>query len=432
MPTLSWWVAGLRGCSARGSSGAAGVDVLVLEAAEAPGGRVRTDVVDGFRCDRGFQLLNPAYPAVRRHVDVDGPRPAAVRPGCRGGDGRRRGHGRRTRCVIPGRWPTGPAQRLRCDPASWRGWPAGWPRRWGRCPTCWRAGRALAGSLGPAGVDGRLRREVLEPFLAGVLAERRRATPRRPSSGCCCAASSARPRRSRARDAGVPRPAGRPAPVGRSDPARRCGRCAPPPRARRCWPTTSSYGPGRGGGRRPVGPPRTCWDLPRPTIARAADLVVRLRPAAHRGCEPPPGRRPGRDRGSGRQRHGHDQRRHPPTRRPGGTWCRPTALLPADAGEPDVAATSSELLRDLDATAGRSVVRHDVPEALPLVPPPLRSPAPVDLGDGLFVAGDHRDTSGRCRERWPRAPAPPGPSRPAWPVPGDASTRRDRRCPPVR
>ena len=48
-----------------------GLETVVLEASDAVGGRVRTDVVDGFRCDRGFQLLNPAYPAVRRHVDLE-------------------------------------------------------------------------------------------------------------------------------------------------------------------------------------------------------------------------------------------------------------------------------------------------------------------------------------------------------------------------
>ena len=49
----------------------AGHEVVVLEAADAVGGRIRTDRVDGFLVDRGFQLLNPAYPAVRRWVDVD-------------------------------------------------------------------------------------------------------------------------------------------------------------------------------------------------------------------------------------------------------------------------------------------------------------------------------------------------------------------------
>ncbi len=36
---------------------------------------------------------------------------------------------------------------------------------------------------------------------------------------------------------------------------------------------------------------------------------------------------------------------------------------------------------------------HRVPEALPALPPPLDARRSVHLGDGLFVAGDHRDTA---------------------------------------
>lgn len=63
--------AGLAGLQCARDLLAAGRDVQVLEAADEVGGRVRTEEVDGFLLDRGFQLLNPAYPAVRRLVDVD-------------------------------------------------------------------------------------------------------------------------------------------------------------------------------------------------------------------------------------------------------------------------------------------------------------------------------------------------------------------------
>jgi phytoene dehydrogenase-like protein len=46
-----------------------GIPVLVLEASDAPGGRVRTDRVDGFLLDRGFQVLLTAYPEARRLLD---------------------------------------------------------------------------------------------------------------------------------------------------------------------------------------------------------------------------------------------------------------------------------------------------------------------------------------------------------------------------
>lgn len=47
----------------------AGRSVALLEAAESPGGRVRTDVRDGFRLDRGFQVLLTGYPEARRWLD---------------------------------------------------------------------------------------------------------------------------------------------------------------------------------------------------------------------------------------------------------------------------------------------------------------------------------------------------------------------------
>ena len=65
--TLVWSLAGLAAALRLQQ---AGVGALVVEAAERPGGRVRTDEVDGTLLDRGFQLLNPAYPEVRRVVDV--------------------------------------------------------------------------------------------------------------------------------------------------------------------------------------------------------------------------------------------------------------------------------------------------------------------------------------------------------------------------
>lgn len=49
----------------------AGLSVTVLEVSDAVGGRVRTDVIDGFRCDRGFQVLNPSYPQVKSGIDID-------------------------------------------------------------------------------------------------------------------------------------------------------------------------------------------------------------------------------------------------------------------------------------------------------------------------------------------------------------------------
>lgn len=47
-----------------------GVDCLVLEGSEGIGGRVRTDRSEGFLLDRGFQVLQSAYPEVQRMLDM--------------------------------------------------------------------------------------------------------------------------------------------------------------------------------------------------------------------------------------------------------------------------------------------------------------------------------------------------------------------------
>jgi phytoene dehydrogenase-like protein len=44
----------------------AGIPFLILEASDGVGGRVRTDRVEGFLLDRGFQVLQTAYPEARR------------------------------------------------------------------------------------------------------------------------------------------------------------------------------------------------------------------------------------------------------------------------------------------------------------------------------------------------------------------------------
>jgi len=57
--------AGLAGLSAAIHLEAAGVEVTVIESSDRAGGRVASDVIDGFICDRGFQLINAQYPALQ-------------------------------------------------------------------------------------------------------------------------------------------------------------------------------------------------------------------------------------------------------------------------------------------------------------------------------------------------------------------------------
>jgi phytoene dehydrogenase-like protein len=163
--------AGLAGlqCARRAQRG--GLRVAVLEAGDGVGGRVRTDRIDGFLCDRGFQVLNPAYPAVRDWIDVPGL--SLQRFGA--GVVVRTDEGSST-LAHPLRHPPHAPETLRSRHlpvsdvlalARWIG------------PTLMRPSvvrradqdQTLAASFDEAGLTGRLRRDVLDTFLAGVLAD---------------------------------------------------------------------------------------------------------------------------------------------------------------------------------------------------------------------------------------------------------------------
>ncbi|GAB3143248.1 NAD(P)/FAD-dependent oxidoreductase [Amycolatopsis stemonae] len=156
---------GLAGLSAAARLSRAGAEVTVLEAGDDVGGRVRTDVVDGFRLDRGFQVLLPAYPAVRRLADVGALRP---RPFTRGtvamtGSGRR--------------WLAGPwhgVSAVRGAAEFFAGRPVDSVRMAGLAVrdvlTAARgdSGRTTAEELRRWGLSRSTVEEVLRPFLAGV------------------------------------------------------------------------------------------------------------------------------------------------------------------------------------------------------------------------------------------------------------------------
>ena len=56
--------AGLAGLNAAINLESKGADVTVIESSDRAGGRVASDVIDGYICDRGFQLINARYPAL--------------------------------------------------------------------------------------------------------------------------------------------------------------------------------------------------------------------------------------------------------------------------------------------------------------------------------------------------------------------------------
>lgn len=162
--------AGLAGLRCAGLLSTRGLDVVVLDAADAVGGRQRTDIIDGFRLDRGFQVLNPAYPALRRSVDLDalalGTFPVGV--GVRTADGM-------AELRHPLRHPLSIGTSLRSGLVNGRDAVA--LARWA-APALVRPISRLARNdvrvregWDAVGLRGPLRTAVLEPFLAGVLAE---------------------------------------------------------------------------------------------------------------------------------------------------------------------------------------------------------------------------------------------------------------------
>ncbi len=63
--------AGLAGLVAALELERAGFSPCILEASDSVGGRIKTDKLDGFLLDHGFQVLNTAYPEAQRYLDLN-------------------------------------------------------------------------------------------------------------------------------------------------------------------------------------------------------------------------------------------------------------------------------------------------------------------------------------------------------------------------
>lgn len=376
--------AGLAGLVCAAELQSRGIDTRLLEAADDVGGRVRTDVVDGHLCDVGFQLLNPAYPAVKRLVDVEAlqlrPFAAGVRV--------RRGSGSVT-LGDPRREPGLLLSTLRSGLLT--------PReiaglaRW-VAPVMVGAQRSLRGvdvtlteSLDAAGVRGPLREQVLEPFLAGVLAD---------DSGT----TSAQYVKLLIRSFLLGTPAV-PKDGMRALPAQLASRLTRPPET-----SVRVHGVDPGASGATVRADSGAVDARAVVVATdnrdAADLGVV--PAAAMGglitwwFSTPAGMPQDRlltvDGDRGPVVNTAVMSAAAPEYAPEGRDLVQVTTL-AGAGLTDAAALAEAgRLWRVDTGDWNLVVRHDVTRALPKSPPPLNARQPVARGNGLFVCGDHRDT----------------------------------------
>lgn len=175
--------AGLAGLAAARHLRAHGVDAVVLEAGDAPGGRVRTDRVDGFLLDRGFQLYNPAYPEGQRVLDHGA---LDLRPYVAGAIIvlPRRGQRREVRVADPRRepsWAVASATAPLGSPLSTMRFGAYALSRVLRSPAALRTEPDVTAydALRRAGADRRLIDRLLRPFLSGVFLEGELTTSRR-------------------------------------------------------------------------------------------------------------------------------------------------------------------------------------------------------------------------------------------------------------
>ena len=377
--------AGLAGLACAQRLSRAGREVVVLEAAGEVGGRVRTEVIDGFRCDRGFQLINPAYPALSEVVDpaaLDLRRFEAGVVVARGAERWTLADPRRSPGRLPGtlRAPLGSTM----EKLRFALWAAGSlrPVR----ATLDRPDRTLAADLDAYGITGPLRSGVIEPFLAGVLAEREGST-------------SANFARLLIRSFVLGSP---------SVPSLGMGRFPELIAASLPPGTIRLNSPVERVAARAVF--TEAGEMPAAAVVVATDpgTAARLtgRPATrmkalttfwHASAEPP-----SRDA----LLHVDADRRGPvintavltaaaPTYAPAGRSLVATTVLGADgsvAAEQE-ARRHAGLIYGADHASWELVRTHVIAEALPEQPPPLRLGRPPSDPDGLVIAGDHQETA---------------------------------------
>lgn len=375
--------AGLAGLACAQRLSRAGVEVEVLEAGDAVGGRVRTDVVDGFRCDRGFQLLNPAYPVLQHVLDLDAVDLRRFQAGVVVAHG-----SRRYVLADPRRVPTALPQTLTAplgsllDKIKFARWAAASLLPGRRLLD--RPDRSLAASLDAAGVTGLLRTGVVEPFLAGVLAEREGSTSANFAALLLRSFLLGSP--------GVPSLGmGRfPELIAADLPA---GTVQLGVRVHAVTATSVRTDDGERSARTVVlaADPRTAASLTGAPVPAMKALTTFWHTAAEWPTRTP-------------MLHLDADARGPvvnsavlttvaPTYAPAGRPLIATTVLGADADAERAARAQAGLMYGVDPTPWELVTTHVVTDALPTQPPPLRVRRPDVTATGVVLAGDHRDTA---------------------------------------
>lgn len=379
--------AGLAGLQCARILTAAGRRVSVLEASDGIGGRVRTDLVDGFRCDRGFQLLNPAYPDAKSQLDLAA---LALRPFGRGVAVR----------DADGTWL------LTANPVSLLGragsrflQPSALAAlaRWlapalGPVPNLLAApDLSLAESFDAAGFRGPLREQVVEPFLAGVLLESEGRTSARFVRLLARSFTLGVPALPSQGMAAIPHQLA----AGLTSPVERETRATAVVREGDRWVVHTPAGERAADtvviATDPVGA-ASLADVPAPPMKGVVTwwFAAPSAPTASRYLMVE-----GRA-GAGPVVNTAVVSNVAPSYAPaGGHLVQASALLAPGAPPPPLDGVLAQLATLYDAPTGdwHLLVAHVIPDALPELPSPLDVRRPISFGPGRYVCGDHRDTA---------------------------------------
>ena len=159
--------AGIAGLTCARALEKSGFSVRVLERSARVGGRVGTDLVDGYRCDRGFQWLNAGHPDLRAAVDVAALNPRPIERGMvlAHPEGYRILQGSQASLIATIRAGLGQPQ----DIARLIRWSD--PLRRGRDRLLTGADMTVAESLERNGISARLQEEVVRPLFRLVFGD---------------------------------------------------------------------------------------------------------------------------------------------------------------------------------------------------------------------------------------------------------------------
>ena len=73
--------AGVSGLIAAYNLEKKGVHPIIIESTDRVGGRLKTDFVDGFQLDHGFQILLSSYSAAKKYLDYNSLQLQKLKPG---------------------------------------------------------------------------------------------------------------------------------------------------------------------------------------------------------------------------------------------------------------------------------------------------------------------------------------------------------------